>query len=294
MHGAGLQPGTHTIVAAVGHTWKTKLVRSQDDGVTWSIVDDETRNNLFVAFHPMLHNIVYAGNKKSTNGGETFKEIAFLKEKNADILGMCRSRPDTLYAMDKTRTCLFRSDDQGATWRQYAKPGWALCRHDSKPTFAVDPADCDRVYGMDAQGDLARFDGKTWESLGLLARAGGSARPKNFVRAVAADAKQPGILYAGMHAPGTETLWRSTDSGATWSNITFNLPRLSVSSININPHSGEVMVGGCCGTWVLPPPYASGNRVYDKLVSMPSCHDGLKNGTEQGADCGSGCSEACN
>lgn len=46
------------------------------------------------------------------------------------------------------------------------------------------------------------------------------------------------------------------------------------------------MVGGCSGTWVLPPPYDTSNGIYDDLVPRPSCYDGLQNGDETGVDTG--------
>ncbi len=266
MHGAGLQPGTKIIVSAAGDTWEKKLVRSEDSGLSWEIVDDELRNNLFVAVHPVKTSVVYADNKISSNGGKSFQKIEWLAARDAVMLGMCQARPDTVYAMNKERTVLYRSDDAAATWREYAAPGWPFALHDAKPAFAVDPVDNNKTYTLDVRGDLAVYEGKAWRSLGLLNRAAGADGPKNIVRAVAIDNRHPEIVYAGMHAPGFSTLWRSIDAGMTWQDMTLNLPRLSVSSIVINPHSGEVMVGGCCGTWVLPPPYESRNGLYGKLL----------------------------
>jgi len=205
---------------------------------------------------------------------------------------MCRADPDTLYALADPRDRILRSDDRGLSWRVHVQTDWRMNRHDSKPTFAVDPADCDVIYTIDAGGDLARYDGQGWTSLGVLALAG-AAEPANFVRSVAIDPADPLILYAGMHAPGISNVWRSRDGGASWTDISYNYPRVTVGGMNVNPHTGELMIGSCFGTWVFPPPYDDTTGIYGDLVPRPSCHDGLHNGTEQGVDCGPVCGVPC-
>ncbi|MBN2518745.1 MAG: hypothetical protein JXB14_07890, partial [Candidatus Altiarchaeota archaeon] len=39
--------------------------------------------------------------------------------------------------------------------------------------------------------------------------------------------------------------------------------------------------------------YDGPTPLYDKAYSMPSCHDGLKNGDEAGVDCGGACLNSC-
>ncbi len=292
MHSAALQPGTKTIIAAVGNTWKKKLVKSNDSGITWEIINSKLKNYLFISFHPQKKNIVYADDMVSEDGGLTFMRIPYLAEHKASVLDFCFNHADTVYAMDKKRKTIFRSDDCGKTWRVYVAAAWSFARHDSKPTFSAHASDPDIIYTIDKSGDLAVFDGKKWNSVGVLDLAG-SEKPKNYVRSVVVDVLHPEVIYAGMFAPGTETVWRSTDSGKTWKNISYNLPRLGVSGMNINPHSGELFIGGCAGTWVFPPPYKSSNLIYPSLVSRPSCHDDLKNGNELGIDCGGSCRQVC-
>ena len=297
MVATSFQPRTRTILSSAGYVWEQKLVRSVDEGVTWEIVDDEAGHNLFVAFHPGDPQVVYAGHKRSLDGGRTFAPIPFLTPyagdaEPASLVGMCLSDPDVVYAITRPRDDILRSDDRGETWRVYATADWTFTPHDTKPTFAAHPTDCDRVYTIDATGDLASFDGERWQGLGVLALAG-ARQPRNFVRAVAVDPGRPEVIYAGMHASGVDGVWRSRDEGATWEDVTWNRPRLPVSGLLVSPHSGEVSVGSCFGTWVLPPPYPSPDRLYDSLVPMPSCHDGLDNGDEEGVDCGGGCPVAC-
>lgn len=264
------EPNSPVLVAAIGSYWNHQLMRSEDEGRTWALVTQEPAHNFFVVFHPDDPNLVYAGNKISTDKGITFEPVDFGEFwwKSPVLVGMCRSRPDTVYAMDSGRYELYRSDDRGQSWRLYTKPGWRMRRVDSKPTFAADPADPNVVYTLSADQDLAVFDGNSWRSTGVLALAGGIDKG-NFVRSVTVDPRHPEVLYAGMYLSGSECIWRSVDKGYTWRNISENLPRLSIETLAVSPHTGELFHGSVVGTWVYPPPYEGPTPVYDKLMARP-------------------------
>jgi photosystem II stability/assembly factor-like uncharacterized protein len=260
-------PGSQVIVASVGMYFDTKLVRTEDAGRNWQIVDNDPENHLFVAFHPGEPNLVFSGRKRSLDAGRTWQTVEFLVPYNASILGMCAGRPDTIYALSRPRRHILRSDDRGESWRVYAQTDWDLNRHDSKPTFAVHPRDPDKVYTLDARGDLAMFDGKTWTSLGVLPLAGG-AQLGNFVRGVAVDPRHPEVIYAGTFASGLSCVFRSVDAGRTWEDVTRNLPRAGADGILVHPLTGDLMYGGAFGTWFLPPPYESPNSFWPRMVAV--------------------------
>ncbi len=263
-----IQPvaGSQVIVASVGNYFDTELMRTDNEGLTWQLVTQDGEHNLFIAFHPGDPNLVYAGNKISTDAGQTFNRVDFgdFNSLNPSILGMCLANPDTIYAMDSDRYRILRSDDRGTTWYLYVQPGWRFRRLDPLPTFAGCPADRNKVYTLDASYDLAVYDGNTWRSTGVLSLAGGQAL-NNFVRTVTVDPRHTEIIYAGTFAAGLPCIFRSLDGGYTWQDITYNLPRAGMSAISVNPHTGELMRGGVYGTWVFPPPYVSDNLLYDKL-----------------------------
>ncbi len=268
MYSGDFQPtaDSQVIVASAGLYWHDLLVRSEDSGRTWAIIDDTRGNNLYVAFHTRDPKVVYADNKRSDDGGRTFRVLRNIPD-TAVILGMAPSHPDTVYAMNGKRTELYRSDNRGATWRLYAKPGWPMMKLDTKPTFLVCPGDQNRVYTIDSRGDLATFDGKVWRSLGVLDRAGGRREQRNFVRQVAVDPRRPEIIYAGLHAAGRPFLFRSIDAGRTWEDISGNLPRVGIGGLVVHPQTGDVFTGGCTGTRVLAPPYESPKAIYHRLTA---------------------------
>jgi len=71
-----------------------------------------------------------------------------------------------------------------------------------------------------------------------------------------------------MHAAGLPCIFRSVDGGYNWEDITYNLPRAGMSTMAVNPHTGELLRGSPFGTWVFPTPYESENLIYDKSISM--------------------------
>lgn len=249
-------PGSPRLVASVGGYFAAKLMTTADEGVNWALPSNQdAERNLFIAYHRNDPSFVYAGKKLSTDGGVTFQDVSFGAYANDDpsILGMCLAHPDTCYAMSEDRRQIFRSDDRGATWTLYTNPGWAFKKVDSLPTFAVDPIDPNRVYTIDASGDLAIYDGQSWTSTGVLALAGG-VNYGNFVRTVAVDPVDNQVVYAGMNACGLSCIWRSLDGGVAWRDITENLPREGMSAMAVNPHTRELFKGSAIGTWIYPAP----------------------------------------
>ncbi|MBN2040401.1 MAG: hypothetical protein JW864_10185 [Spirochaetes bacterium] len=250
--------GSKIIVASVGDYWRTQLMRSEDEGKTWNLIENlEENNNFFISFNYEKPNIVYAGNKISHDAGKTFTNINFgeYSERKPQVIGMCHSYPDTIYAIDKSRKIILKSDNTGKTWQKYANPGWKFSRMDSRPTFTVAPNNPDIIYTLDKTGDLATFNGRSWKSLNALKSAFGEnpahfARG-NFIRAVTLDPGNPDIIYAGMAASGISHIWRSKDSGKTWQNITCNLARTGIGAISVNPHTGDIFTGSSKGTWIL-------------------------------------------
>jgi hypothetical protein len=282
-------------VSAVGSSFDRKIVRTTNSGSEWTLPESQSGNYFRVVHHPYDGNLVLAGNLRSQNGGTSFSPIPFpaALSDGAQVMDLCRSNPDVVYAASRTTRRILRSEDKGQTWSQYVQAGWSLAPFDPYFTFAVDPVDCGVVYTVDGDGDLARYDGSAWTSLGVLAKVTPPAGYFTYVRAVMVDPNHPEVLYAGLFGAGLPSMFRSTDTGATWEDVSFNRFREGFGGINISPHSGEVFVGGCSGTWVLPPPYPTNHGIYDNLVSRPSCIDGIQNGEEQGIDCGGTCPTAC-
>lgn len=272
--------GSNKIVSSAGYTFDTKVAFTTDAGQNWTlptvvesgVSTDYNEYHLFVNYHSTDPNVIYAGNKISTDGGQTFRAQSYLDNMNGSIFGMCDTHPDVVYAInrDNSRNKIYRSANRGQTWSLYTSPGWTFTPHDSRPIFYVHPTDENKVFAVyngtvdpsKTNGDMAVYDGTTWKTFGVLDLAGTDYG--NFVSNMAIDPNYPNIIYVSMYSPGVEIVWRSIDSGVTWMNISYNLPRMGSVGLKVNPHTGELFIGSASGTWLLPPPYRSENMIYSK------------------------------
>ncbi|MDD4226875.1 MAG: T9SS type A sorting domain-containing protein [Mariniphaga sp.] len=251
-------PKSGVMVAAIGAYFKTQLMRTENLGQTWKLVTEgaEMKNtNLLVRFHPTEPNIVYAGNKYSTDAGKTFQLFPFPKNyEDPYFAGMCDAYPDVIYALDKNCSVILRSCDRGQHWEEYSKPGWRFRFFDSLPTFAADPIDPYKVYTLDSKHDLAVFNGQKWTSFNVLPKMINDAS-YNYIRNVTVDPNNPDIIYAGSFAGGGPMVMRTLDGGKTWKDISENLSR-NGGALKVNHHTGELYRGSCFGTWIYPAPYS--------------------------------------
>jgi len=70
---------------------------------------------------------------------------------------------------------------------------------------------------------------------------------------VIADPHQPGLFYAIYGRHGMPNWWMTVDDGATWTNISGNLPR-TVWFGAVHPYTGDVLAFSSMGHHCLPPP----------------------------------------
>ncbi|MDD4225512.1 MAG: T9SS type A sorting domain-containing protein [Mariniphaga sp.] len=298
MYNGDIEPvqSSSKIVSSAGYTFDTKVVFTGDAGVNWSvptviesgITTAYKEYHLFVKYHTTDKNIIYAGNKISSDGGSTFTALPMLDDMNGSIFGMCDKYPDIIYAINRnnSRNKIYRSTDRGQNWSLYASPGYSFTPLDSRPTFNVHPVDPNKVFAVCngnmtgvTRGDMAVFDGTSWKGLGVIDVAG-NTQYGNFARFITFDPTFPNIMYVSMFTNGIDNVWRSIDDGKTWMNISYNLPRIGSVGLKVNPHTGELFIGSAAGTWILPPPYKSSNTIYKKnytrpyYYALPACYTG--------------------
>lgn len=200
--------------AVDGGVWKTT-----DAGASWRNITDGKSTIASVGaitVAPNDPNVIYAG------GGE------------ADL------REDWTYGDG-----MYRSTDAGESWTHL---GLDDARHIAR--IVVDPRDADRVYvaalghasGPNPTRGVYRSTdgGKTWRRVLFLDDSTGAID-------IAMDPSNPRILYAamwrmqrtpwGFHAGGGRSgLWKSTDGGDSWSELTFNpgMPKNPVGRIGVS------------------------------------------------------------
>ena len=140
------------------------------------------------------------------------------------------SRPERLYLQNHGG--VYRSDDEGATWRYIADGlpadfGFPVVVHPHQPdtVFVFPLGGGDRRYppGGRALVWRSRDAGETWEPLG-------DGLPERFFigvmrDAMCADDHDPAGLYVGAR---NGSVWTSVDAGESWRQVVANLPDVMV------------------------------------------------------------------
>lgn len=146
---------------------------------------------------------------------------------------------------------LFRSDDDGQTWSHVS----GLRDHPSRPewqpgagglilhSIVPHPVDRDRMWvGISAVGTFETADGgATWETRNHGVRAGFLPDPHpdfgQCVHKLGMHPSRPDVLFQQNHCG----VYRSDDSGATWTEITAGLPSEFGFPLAIHPHDPHTL-----------------------------------------------------
>src|SRR5579863_5687518 len=225
--GVPSQPNVFYVGAVNGGVWKT-----DDSGRTWTPIFDQqpTQSTGAIAVALSDPNIVYV------SSGEGL------------------ARPDLAVGDG-----MYKSTDAGKTWTHLA----GLRNSQGIPALAVDPRDANRVfaaalghpYGANEERGiyLSTDGGQSWQKvLSKGENVGGSD--------VEIDASNPDVVYAGMwelrlgpwedgnQYQGTGGgLFKSTDGGKTWKQLTNGLPKVIQVNLTIAPSQPSRLFAAVAG-----------------------------------------------
>ncbi|MGH9062546.1 MAG: WD40/YVTN/BNR-like repeat-containing protein [Acidimicrobiales bacterium] len=232
-------------------------------GLRWRLVGPFRGGRVVaVAGHPGARGTFWFGSTgggvwKTVDGGHSWRNVSdgFFERASVGALAIAPSDANVVYA-GMGESCIrsnvaagdgvYRSTDAGATW---AHLGLEQTRHISR--VRVHPSDPDLVYVAalghahgrnDERGVYRSADGgRTWE---LVLHRGPDAGAADL----AIDPHNPRVLYACLWqarrlpwrldsgGPGSG-LWRSTDGGSTWSDLSCRpgLPKGTLGRIGVAP-----------------------------------------------------------
>lgn len=219
-----------------------------------------------VAVDPKNPQVILAGGRnsllfQSENAGETWRALPLPKRQFGEIATILIDPLDNRHYLvgmiGSDHGGLFESSDAGATWTLSPDLSGFGVR-----AIAASPSDPTRFAVASLHGVFLSADsGKTWRKI---------SDPDNLemraTSAVAFDAKNPEIIYAGTsHLP-----WKTDDGGKTWESIHVGMIDDSdVFSIAVDKTTPEhIFASACSGI------YASLDRgeQWHKLQGIPNTH----------------------
>ena len=246
-------PAVYTSPAATSGRFKSLRWRNVGPirgGRVDAVAGDPTRPFVF------YHGSVNGGVWKTTNGGLTWANITDGRTDISSVgaIAVAPSDPNVIYVgtgesqlrEDLTfGTGVYRSTDGGDTWRHLG-----LTDTHQITDVVVDPRDPDRVFvsaighafGPNAERGVFRTTdgGRSWRKVLFLDDSTGA-------NDLSMDPSNPRIVYASfwkfqrtpwsMQAGGGRSgIWKTTDGGDTWAELTFNdgIPRRPLGKIGID------------------------------------------------------------
>jgi hypothetical protein len=289
-----VHPVNPSILYAATTGWD--VLRTLDGGVSWTVLVTGIpfgATVYAVAIDPLAPSTVYAGTSagvyRSTNGGDSWTPANAGLPGGVDSLTIDPLTSATVFATGAPVAGglnLFRTRDGGGTWTPV---GAGFPEGAFVATLAIDPVTPSTLYaGTYAHGVYRTTNGgDTW----VQANAG---LPPNPVTSVVIDPGSPATIYAGafryhdgfQDRPGAG-VFRSTNSGATWSPMNSGLTDLSVK-LAIEPRSPTVLYAGTESSSVFR---WQPDGIRRLAVTNPGSGSGTVTSVPAGIACGEDCLE---
>ena len=246
------------------------VFKSVDGGLTWAhlgldssgaigriVVDPEHPDTLYVAAMGRTagdNSNPERGLYRSENGGASWQQALFVDDHTGCIDVALHPSSGTLFAamwkpLEGPTCALWRSTDHGNTWTMQqgigelpdsgnlGRIGVTVCPVSERVYVTIVDGNSRRLLGLFRSDDL----GDGWirtNDLALLGSQGGFGWYFGQVRVAPTD---PDIVYClGV------TLWKSTNGGASWSNVT-GATHVDHHALYISPSDPDLLYGGCDG-----------------------------------------------
>lgn len=194
-------------------TMNNQLVKSDNSGLSWSILGDGVLNGSFrVDAHPLRPDVIYvytySGLFRSPDGGVTWSGAGLPVTERVQAIAFDPSDANVMYVALINRQGLFRTDDGGQSWSLISGTsggqGFDIYR------MSIDSSGA--LFVQTRAGIYRTTDsGQSWQ-VNTMEEPVRSYRSRADDSGFTADGVQPNLLYHGWE----NSLLRSVDGGVTW------------------------------------------------------------------------------
>jgi photosystem II stability/assembly factor-like uncharacterized protein len=230
------------------------LYASTDRGRSWTALPPLPASDVVLAADPRdpAHVLLGASGKTFTSrdGGATWQAAATAPDMFVRSFAFPPAAPQLVYgggalpepSLGFPDGQLFKSSDGGASWAAFGRRFQVF-------DVAVDPTDPNTIYAAvdDPHADIglevSRDAGMTWTQTGPVGR----------FSTLAPSPTVPGLVFAGLAFSAIspvprDLVWRSTDSGATWSPFGGGIPtQLAVFRLVFDPAQPTTLLAATSG-----------------------------------------------
>lgn len=285
VNGIALHPDStkQLILASVGSEVKGRLIRSVDNGTSWSAVRDTEQPRRVVGFDAGNNAFAYQWRERSNNYGASGSWSALsMPHADAVIVGISASAysgKSVLYAAKLTNSSgsspIWRSLDRGDNWTLLTTVSWKLeGSTNSTVVFRVHPTDPLTFFTRSSTHHIRKW---VFNAAGVEGASAnftiGTGLPSDFdITNFTVDPTNTQVMYAraqGLSNTGYY-LFLSTNGGTVWTNISAGFPNAQGNGLEVNPVTGVVYLGTTNGMFVRQRATGSpvNNNTYDLLKSQ--------------------------
>ena len=251
-----IDPMTPQTIYAAAEGVQNGVFKSTDGGDSWTKVTEGDENANVLAISPSMPQTIYAsisqfGLQKSMNWGKSWTPINNgLPSVNVATISINPANHQILYAGDALSGWLSQSTNGGRSWERFYTPlNWGAA-------ILADPKSVQTLYGSDYTFLFKSMDGGTnWAT---IASSGGAVLLR--------DPKDSQTIYASMKPSQESHLFKSTDDGNTWKDLTKNATILA-----IDPASTDILYTANPLLLEFSKSTNGGNNWSDLSAGLPQC-----------------------
>lgn len=250
----GLAVDPNNLNNAMGGT-QDNSVEAYSGNLQWTDVDYNCGDGSSTSFDPTNTNTAYnycIGTIYKTSGGGVWNRAMTGIDTVADSGGWVSplvldpSKHATLYYAARH---VYQSNDGAGSWAQISP---ALVSGTLFNAIAVAPSNSDVVYVGAGNGNV--FVSKnasagvaaTWTQINL-------GLPARGVTSLAVDFSDPSVAYVTLGGFGTGHVWKTRNSGGSWTDISGNLPSVTANQVIIDPATVNTLyLANDIGVFVTP------------------------------------------